>query len=119
MFSTFFRFELRYWLRGFMVYVFTLILGTLVFAATLSDNIQLGGALENSFRNAPYNVQNFYAIMGILSSLMVRDRPTALHQAAEQIRLSAGALSRFHSCRRDTATGNQPRDSACHGLAME
>jgi ABC-type transport system involved in multi-copper enzyme maturation permease subunit len=71
MFSTFFRFELRYWLRGFMVYVFTLILGALVFAATLSDNIQLGGALENSFRNAPYNVQNFYAIMGILSSLMV------------------------------------------------
>lgn len=71
MFPTFFRFELRYWLRGFMVYVFTLILGTLVFAATLSDNIQLGGALENSFRNAPYNVQNFYAIMGILSSLMV------------------------------------------------
>ncbi|MFM7738730.1 MAG: ABC transporter permease [Planctomycetota bacterium] len=71
MFSTFFRFELRYWLRGFMVYVFTLILGILVFAATLSDNIRLGGALENSFRNAPYNVQNFYAIMGILSSLMV------------------------------------------------
>ncbi|MCE2792197.1 MAG: ABC transporter permease [Blastopirellula sp.] len=71
MFPTFFGFELRYWLRGFMVYVFTLILGVLVFAATQSDNIQIGGALENSFRNAPYNVQNFYAIMGLLSSLMV------------------------------------------------
>jgi ABC-2 type transport system permease protein len=71
MFSTFFRFELRYWLRGFMVYIFTLIFGVLVFAATLSDNVQLGGALENSFRNAPYNVQNFYSFMGILSSIMV------------------------------------------------
>lgn len=71
MFPTFFRFELRYWLRGFMVYVFTLILGLLVFAAMQSDNIRIGSALENSFRNAPFNVQNFYAIMGILSSLMV------------------------------------------------
>jgi ABC-type transport system involved in multi-copper enzyme maturation permease subunit len=71
MFPTFFGFELRYWLRGFMVYVFTLILGVLVFAATQSDSIQIGAALENSFRNAPYNVQNFYAFMGLLSSLMV------------------------------------------------
>ncbi len=71
MFSTFFRFEVRYWLRGFMVYVFALILGLLVFAAMQSDNIRIGNALENSYRNAPFNVQNFYAIMGILSSLMV------------------------------------------------
>lgn len=70
MFLNFFRFELKFWLRGYMVYVFLLVIGSLVFAATQSDNIRVGDSLENTFRNAPYNVQNFFAVMALLSSLM-------------------------------------------------
>ncbi len=70
MFSTFFRFELNFWLRGMMVYVFMFILGLLVFGATASDNVQIGRALENSHRNAPFVIQNFYSIMSLLTCLM-------------------------------------------------
>ncbi len=65
-----FKFELRYWLRGIMVWVFFVILATLFMAATSSDKLTIGGALENTNRNAPYVIQNFYAIAGIFTLLM-------------------------------------------------
>ncbi len=70
MFRTFLGFELRYWLKGVMVYVFLLIISLLVLGATSSDNVVIGGALENTYRNAPYVIQNFYAMMAILTCLM-------------------------------------------------
>ncbi|MCX6608388.1 MAG: M1 family aminopeptidase [Acidobacteria bacterium] len=66
----FLRFELRFWLRGMMLWVFFFIIGTLVFAATSSDKITVGGSLENTFRNAPYVIQNFYSIMGVFTLMM-------------------------------------------------
>ena len=65
-----FSFEARYWLRGMMVWIFTFIIGTLVFAAVSSDKITVGASLENTFRNAPYVIQNFYSLMGIFTLLM-------------------------------------------------
>jgi ABC-2 type transport system permease protein len=70
MLAEFLRFELRFWLRGMMLWVFFFIIGTLVFAATASDKITVGGGLENTFRNAPYVVQNFYSIMGVFTLMM-------------------------------------------------
>ncbi len=70
MFSTFFNFELRFWLRGMMIYVFMFIIGLLIFAAVSSDNVQVGGSLENTHRNAPHVIQTFYSIMGLLTILM-------------------------------------------------
>ena len=72
MFRTFFGFELRFWLRGMMVYVFFAIVGVLIFAAVSSDNVQIGtgGSMENINRNAPYVIQTFYAIMALLTALM-------------------------------------------------
>jgi ABC-2 type transport system permease protein len=64
------RFETRYWLRGIMVWVFFIILATMFMAATSSDKITVGGALENTNRNAPFVIQNFYAIAGIFGLLM-------------------------------------------------
>lgn len=64
------RFETRFWLKGFMVWVFTLIIGTMIFAAVSSDNVRVGNALENTFRNAPYVIQNFYAVTSLLTLLM-------------------------------------------------
>ena len=69
MFNTFFRFELRYWLRGVMVYLFLMIIVTMVVAAMSSDNVRIGDVLENTNRNAPYTIQTFYAIMALLTCL--------------------------------------------------
>ncbi len=71
MFFEFLRFELRYWLRGWMVYIFLAILALLFFAAASSDNITVGQALGNTYRNAPYVIQMYYAMVGIFTGLMV------------------------------------------------
>ena len=46
MFGTFFRFEIRFWLRGMMVYIFTLIIALLIFGATTSDRVVVGSAAQ-------------------------------------------------------------------------
>ncbi|MCX6589268.1 MAG: M1 family aminopeptidase [Acidobacteria bacterium] len=70
MLTGFLSFELRFWLRGMMLWVFFFIIGTLVFAATSTDKVTLGSSLENTFRNAPFVVQNFYSIMGVFTLMM-------------------------------------------------
>ncbi len=67
----FFYFEVRYWLRQPMVYIFLLILGLLPFFATISDKVTLGGGMGNVYRNAPYVVYQFYGAMSFLALLMV------------------------------------------------
>ena len=69
MFRTFFGFEIRYWLKGFMVYIFLTVVSLLILGATSTDDIRVGQALENTFRNSPYNIQNFYGMMAILTCL--------------------------------------------------
>src|SRR6476659_8926049 len=64
-------FEIRYWLRSWMLWIFTLIIAALIFGAVSSDHVQIGGALSNTFRNAPYVIENYYAIIGLLTLLMV------------------------------------------------
>ena len=71
MFRTFFGFEVNYWLRGMMLYVFIFVVGIFAFFATYSDNVRIGDANENTFRNAPYSVQSYFAILSILCSVMV------------------------------------------------
>jgi ABC-2 type transport system permease protein len=63
-------FEIRFWLRSWMVWIFLFIIGLLVFGAASTDNVQLGGALSNTYRNAPYVIQNFYSFIGLLTLLM-------------------------------------------------
>ena len=70
MFSSFLRFELNYWLRSMMVYVFIAIVGLLVFAAVSSDSVQVGGSLENAHRNSPYTIQLMYSALSIISVVM-------------------------------------------------
>lgn len=67
----FFLFEVRYWLRQPMVYIFFLILGLLPFFAVISDNVQIGGGIGNVFKNAPYVVYQFYGAMSFIAILMV------------------------------------------------
>ena len=70
MFTTFFKFELAYWLKRAMVYIFLLIIVALIIGATSTDNVRVGDSLENTYRNAPFVIQNFYSIMAILTCLM-------------------------------------------------
>ena len=70
MFSTFFKFELRFWLKGWMVYIFLAVITTLICLATVSDSVQVGSAVENTDRNAPFVIQQFYAILAILTCMM-------------------------------------------------
>ncbi|MCC6839286.1 MAG: ABC transporter permease [Flavobacteriales bacterium] len=67
----FFLFEVRYWLRQPMVYIFFLVLGLLPFFAVISDNVQIGGGVGNVHKNAPYVVYQFYGAMSFLAVLMV------------------------------------------------
>ena len=71
MFFHLFRFELRYWLRQPIAYIFFLINALLVFGATVSDDITIGGGVGNVFKNSPYVVQNYYAFFSLLSLLMI------------------------------------------------
>jgi len=63
-------FEVRYWLKSWMLWIFLLIIGALVFGAASTDNITLGDALSNTFRNSPYNVQTYYSFIGLFTMIM-------------------------------------------------
>ena len=71
MFIHILRFELRYWLRQPMMYIFFLINALMIFGASSSDAITVGERVGNVHKNAPFVVENFYAIMSILSLLMI------------------------------------------------
>src|ERR1017187_3961551 len=64
-------FEIRYWLRSWMLWIFTLITAAMFFGAVSSDHITIGEALSNTYRNAPYVIENYYAIVGLFALLMV------------------------------------------------
>jgi ABC-2 type transport system permease protein len=70
MFSTFFKFETKQWLRSPMLYIFLFIFTLLVFGATASDNIQIGGSTGNVHKNAPQTILQFYGIMSLLTMLL-------------------------------------------------
>ncbi|MFT3795591.1 M1 family aminopeptidase [Flavobacterium sp.] len=67
---TFIRYELRYWLRTPMIWIFLFINTLLVFFAMASDNVQIGGSIGNIHKNAPYVIENFYSVMSVVCLLM-------------------------------------------------
>ncbi len=65
------KFELRYWLRQPMVYIFLFINALMIFGASSSDQIIIGAASGNVYKNAPFQVEFFYSVISILSLLMI------------------------------------------------
>jgi len=63
-------FEIRYWLRSWMLWIFLLIIAALIFAAASTDNVTIGDSLQNTYRNAPFVIENFYSFIGLLTLLM-------------------------------------------------
>ncbi|MFD2932935.1 ABC transporter permease/M1 family aminopeptidase [Spirosoma flavum] len=78
MFRHLFTFELRYWLRQPMVYVFLLVNILMFTWAGASDDLTIGGTFGNIHKNAPYVIQNQYGIWCIFALLMT----TAFVQSA-------------------------------------
>ena len=71
MFRLFFLFELRYWLRSWMLWIFFAIIALMIFGAVSApDQISVGGALGNTHQNAPFVIENFYSIICLLTLLM-------------------------------------------------
>jgi len=70
MFKTFFLSELKYTLKQPMVYIFIFILALMEFFATVSDNVTVGGAIGNVYRNSPYTITLHVTIFCIFSLLM-------------------------------------------------
>ncbi len=66
----FFLFELRYWLRQPMVYIFFVVFGVFGFGFVCLPNFSMGGG-GNTFKNAPYIVYLMYAVMSFIGLLAV------------------------------------------------
>src|SRR5471030_3306868 len=64
------QFEIRFWLRSWMIWIFLLVIGLLFFFAVSSDQLTINGGLSNTFRNAPFVIQNYYAIVSLFTLLM-------------------------------------------------
>ncbi len=70
MFKIFFSSELKYTLKQSMVYIFFGVLTILVFAATASDNVSIGGSVGNVLRNSPYSITMFCSVLSIFGLLV-------------------------------------------------
>ena len=70
MFKTFFLSELKYTLKQPMVYIFIFVLALMEFFATVSDNVQIGGAIGNVYRNSPFTITQHVTIFCIFSLIM-------------------------------------------------
>jgi ABC-2 type transport system permease protein len=67
----FFWFEIRYWLRSVMLWVFTAIVALLTMLAMSTDQVTVGAAIGNTYRNAPFVVEQYYSIFWFITLLMV------------------------------------------------
>src|SRR5580693_1896599 len=74
-----FKFEIRYWLRSWILWIFLLIIAALIFAAASTDHIRIGDSFLNTYRNAPFVIENFYSFIGLFTLLMT---PAFVNSAA-------------------------------------
>ncbi|HEX9984550.1 MAG TPA: M1 family aminopeptidase [Thermoanaerobaculia bacterium] len=64
-----FKFELRYHLKQPLFYILALIYFLLTFGAVTSDVVQIGGAVGNIHRNAPFVIMQFLLLMSVFGVL--------------------------------------------------
>jgi len=69
MFGEFFKLELRSALKSPMVYVFFFLVALMAFGAVASDNVQIGGAVGNVYKNSPHTLTNYVLILGVIGLL--------------------------------------------------
>jgi ABC-type transport system involved in multi-copper enzyme maturation permease subunit len=64
-------FEIRFWLRSWMLWVFFLVLGLAVFFAVGTPYLTLGIVLTNTHHNSPYVIQAYYSIISLFLLVMM------------------------------------------------
>lgn len=64
--QSFFQFEIRYWVRQPMTWVFFLLYFLLTFGALTSDFITIGGGNGNTNKNAPLAIEQMFAIISLI-----------------------------------------------------
>ena len=70
MFKIFFLSELKSALKRPMIYIFFGLIALLVFGATVSDSIRIGGAIGNVYKNSPSVITMFSVIMTLFGLLI-------------------------------------------------
>src|SRR5580658_10447960 len=63
-------FEIRFWLRSWMLWILFFVVSLLIFGAISSDEVVVAFNLSNIYRNAPFTIAYFYAAMGVFALLM-------------------------------------------------
>ena len=63
-------FEIRFWLRSWMLWIFLFGIGLLVLLASSADSISMGTSVSNTYRNAPFVIESRYAFMCLFGLLM-------------------------------------------------
>ena len=63
-------FEIRYWLRSWMLWIFLVVVGLVIGGVVSSDQVVAGSSLSNIYRNAPYAITFLYAAIGVFSVLV-------------------------------------------------
>ncbi|MEM9051373.1 MAG: M1 family aminopeptidase, partial [Bacteroidota bacterium] len=70
MFGEFFKLELRSAFKSPMVYVFFFLMALTAFGAVSSDNVQIGGAVGNVYKNSPHTLTNYVLLLGLFGLLI-------------------------------------------------
>jgi ABC-2 type transport system permease protein len=64
-------FEIKFWLRSWMLWIFLICIGLLTFGVVATDNVTIGAALTNTHHNAPFVIQNYYSIFSLFMLVMM------------------------------------------------
>ena len=70
MFPTFFKFEFKSWLRAPMPWIFLFVFALLCGFSTASEYVSIGGSYGGLRKNAPYVIENWYAVFSLLGLLL-------------------------------------------------
>jgi hypothetical protein len=63
-------FEIRFWLRSWLLWIFLLVIAVLVCGFVTSDKVTADLGLANVYRNAPFAVATYYGITAVFTLLM-------------------------------------------------
>jgi len=66
----FIQFELDYWLKKPMVWIFFFINAALVFFAVASEHVAIGGGIGNTHKNAPFVIEQYYMVFSTICLLI-------------------------------------------------
>ena len=70
MFKIFFLSEIKSTIKQPMVYIFLSLIAALVFGATVSEQVTIGGSIGNVYKNSPYIITTYTGVFTLISLLI-------------------------------------------------